>query len=255
MGECACEVRYVSNAGLLFRVQDQLLGIDLFCRDSAGLYPDTTPKLRQELFKEIADGRLDTLIFTHGHEDHFCLEDVLEAGRQNSRLRIISTGQVIEELCKAGMPGENLIAVSQSAFWLESGAFRIGAFYSVHEGAQYAQVQNLTLLMEASKQRWVVAGDAAPSGELFAKIGAWSKTIDCFFLPFPYVGLPSTRRMLGKELEIRRIFVLHQPRREADTQDWTGHARAVCRQAKDGLPMPLFPEGLGEWYSLELRYT
>lgn len=269
-------VRHVANAGLLFEAEGLLLGIDVFSRDDTGLYPDTPPAIRRELLEEIGECRLHTLIFTHGHGDHFCREDVLEAWGRNPGLRVVSTEAVAEELCRAGMPRECLQAVPggiqglsvpdgqkegerglpdpwgnpASALWMNFGVFRVGIFNSLHEGAQYAQVQNLTLLLEAGDQRWVVSGDAAASRELFSRVAAWAREIDWFFLPFPYVGLPSNRRMLEKELKIRHIFALHQPRPEADTQGWWEHAKAVCRQAKDELPMPLFPERPGQWYTL-----
>ena len=269
------KARYVSNAGLLFETEGQMLGIDVFSQDGTGLYPDTPPGIREELLEEIQAGRLNTLLFTHGHGDHFHREDVLAAWRRDPGLRVISTEAVVEELSRAGMPGERLQAVKAvpgmsalhghtergnaltglagepvPVFWMSLGVFRVGFLNTLHEGAQYAHVQNLTLLIEAAGQRLVVSGDAAPSRKLFAEIAAWSRKIDWFFLPFPYVGLPSTRRMLEEELKIRHIFVLHQPRPEADTQNWAAHAKEICGRAKDKLPMPLFPQGLGEWYPL-----
>ncbi len=248
MKDVLCKVRYVSNAGILFDAEGQTLAIDVFSRDGTGLYPDTPPGVRKELLEEIGAGRLNMLLFTHEHGDHFFKEDVLEAWRRNPGLRVFSTEAVVEELSRLGIPGECLGAVSGGV--LDVGAFRVGVLDTLHEGAMYAHVRNLTYLIEAGKQRFVVSGDAAPCRELFAGIAAWSREIDWFFLPFPYVGLPSVRRMLEKELEIRHIFVLHQPRPEADAQNWAAHAKEVCGRAKDKLPRPLFPEGLGGWYPL-----
>ncbi len=45
-------MRYVSNAGLVLEAEGESIGIDLFSRDSSGLYPDTPPEIRQELLEE-----------------------------------------------------------------------------------------------------------------------------------------------------------------------------------------------------------
>lgn len=254
-------MRYVSNAGLVLEADGEAIGIDVFSRDPSGLYPDTPPGIREELLEEIERGRLGTLIFTHGHGDHFCGEDVWEAGRRNPKLSVISTEPVIRALGSAGSSAgteENkccsLFSVPSqdtgAPFWIQTGPFRIGFLYTLHEGAQYAKVPNLTLLIEAAGQHWVVPGDAAAGRELFARIRQWSPVVDWFFLPFPYVGLLSSRRLLAESLEIRHAFVLHQPRPEADAQNWVGQAKRICRQAQDGLPDPVFPEELGSWYEL-----
>ena len=119
---------------------------------------------------------------------------------------------------------------------------------TVHEGEQYADVQNLTLLMEIGGEKFVVTGDAMPCKDLFENIGYWSKQIDWFLAPFPYVGLRSTRKLMKEYLDIQNIFVLHLPRKEADVQGWTTNTKRVCEMAKDGLPQPVFPECLGEQY-------
>lgn len=257
MKEEGCRMRYVSSSGLVLEMQGEAVGIDIFSRDPAHLYPDTPPGLCRELLQEIEEGRLRALIFTHEHGDHFCLEEVQEARKKRPGLSIISTDPVIRTLREAWK--ENLeedrlwtvpAAKTGEPVWIKLGPFRMGFLYTVHEGAQYAGVPNLTLLIEAAGQHWVIPGDAAASRELFAGIGAWSPTVDWFFLPFPYVGLRSSRRMLAEALKIRRAFVLHQPRPEADTQNWVRQARMVCSHSQDGLPNPVFPEKLGEWYEL-----
>ena len=52
------------------------------------------------------------------------------------------------------------------------------------------------------------------------------------------------------KLRIQGAFVLHQPRPEADAQNWVANAKRMCQRAKDGLPMPIFPEKLGDWWDL-----
>ena len=89
-----------------------------------------------------------------------------------------------------------------------------------------------------------------PCRELFAKIGEWNKGVDWFFAPFPYIGITSTRKLIKEYLDVRQIFVLHQPRKEKDSLNWVANTKRVCEKAKDGLPKPLFPEVFGDWYNL-----
>lgn len=231
-------VRYVSNAGLIFKIGEKSIGIDCFCRDSAKLYQDTPLEIRQGL-------NLDVLIFTHEHEDHFCVEYVKEAWEKNSNLQIYAGKKVIESLEEVNIPTDNLNQMEDGDV-LETDGLQVRFIETLHEGEQYADVQNLTLLIKKEDKHFVVTGDAMPCKELFEMISAWSGQIDWLFAPFPYVGLRSTRKFLKEHLDIQNIFVLHQPRKEADVQDWVANAKRVCENAKDGLPFPIFPEQLGE---------
>ena len=210
------------------------IGIDCLCKDTTKLYQDTPQEIRQVL-------KIDTLIFTHEHEDHFCAEYVKEAWEKNAALQIYSTRKVIACLEEIGIPDKNL-RVIKDGDKIQCNDVQITTMETVHEGEQYADVQNLTLLMEIGNEKFVVTGDAMPCKELFENISLWSKQIDWFLAPFPYVGLRSTRKLMKEYLDIQNIFVLHLPRKEADVQGWTANTKRVCEVAKDGLPQPVFPE-------------
>lgn len=234
--------QYVSNAGIIFRLGNKLIGIDCLCKDSSKLYQDIPTQIREEL-------KPDILIFTHEHEDHFCAEYVREAWENNPELVIYSTEKTINILQEMNMPEDNLYQVAGGEE-IEIDVLHITFMQSIHEGEQYADIQNLTLLIEIEDKHLVITGDAMPCQELFERIAAWSKNIDWFFAPFPYVGLRSTRKLMKEYLGIRNIFVLHQPRKEADVQNWVASTKRICERAKDGLPQPIFPDGIGEWYGI-----
>jgi L-ascorbate metabolism protein UlaG (beta-lactamase superfamily) len=236
------KIRYVSNAGIILSIEGINIGIDCFCRDSSKLYQDIPLEIRQEM-------KIDVLIFTHEHEDHFCAEFVKEAWEENKELQIVGNTKVIETLADIHIPASNLHEAREKDE-LHLGKVRIQFLESIHEGEQYFDVQNISLLINKEEKHYVVPGDAMPSREFFDKINAWSGKIDCFFVPFPYVGLHSTRKLLEEYFDIKNIFVLHQPRPEADTQDWVKNTKKVCQNASDGLPKPIFPEKLGERYKI-----
>lgn len=234
--------RYVSNAGIILDIQGKKIGIDCLCKDSSGLYQDTIPEVREKL-------DLDILIFTHEHEDHFSAEYVRETWEKNQNLQIYSTHGTVELLEQVGISTVNLHKV-QGGDKLQIDSLCIEFMKSIHEGEQYSDVQNLTLLINKEDKKLVVTGDAMPCKELFKRISNWSSNVDWLFAPFPYVGLRSTRRAMQDHLDIKNIFALHLPREEADVQNWIANTKRVCEVAKDEVPQPIFPEKLGEWYCI-----
>lgn len=247
-------MRYVSNAGIVLKQDKTSIGIDCFCRDSDHLYRDTPDEVCRELLQEIQEGQLQALIFTHEHSDHFCAEHVKEACGRNADLQVLAGQKAIQILRKEGIPEGQLQEIKPPCEKI-FGEIQVEFIETLHEGEKYADVQNLTLLIKKAGQGatgennnsiedkyLVITGDAAPTPELFKQIGQWSKRVDWLLAPFPYVGLRTTRKLLCDNLDIQNIFVLHQPRQEADTQNWVANTKKVCEQAKDNLPIPIFPD-------------
>lgn len=242
-------IRHTANAGVLIKIGRNSVGVDVFSRDPDGLYPDTPDAVRTELLDEIERGSIGTLFFTHAHGDHFCLEDTAGALERNPELVIISTEEVVGRLRKAAPGRGRMYAVSAAEKRNVIMQFQGGTaelFNSRHMGENYAGVQNLTVMLKMKGKRIVLPGDAWPEAELFARIGAWERESDVLIVPFPVIGLPSSRRVLAKYLKPAHILALHLPRREMDDQNWSASAKAVCERAADGLPMPYFGEKPGE---------
>lgn len=244
-------IRHTANAGVLINIGRNSLGVDLFSKDPEGLYPDTPTELRAKLLDEIEKGYIGALLFTHGHGDHFCLEDAVEALNRKPDLTVISTDEVIGLLQMAVPFGKGLYAISSKEranvrIKFPNGSLEL--FNSKHMGEAYAGVQNLVFMLEIDGKQIVIPGDAWPEPELFARIGKWSSKPDLLIAPFPLIGLPSSRRMMVEHLKPVHILALHLPRPEMDDQNWIASAKGICERAGDGLPMPDFGESLGKEY-------
>ncbi len=249
-------VRHTANAGVLITTKAGAVGVDLFSRDPQGLYEDTPADLQEDLLEELGKGRIGVLLFTHGHGDHFYMEAAEEALRRNPDLLVISTEEVIGKLKAAVPKAGGLSAVASGErenrrFVLPQGSLE--AFNSRHMGEQYAKVQNLVFLLETGGSRIVLPGDAAPSEELFRRIGLWCREPDLMAAPFPLFGIPTNRKMIERSLRVREILAVHLPRPEADGQNWTASAKRVCGQAHDSLPMPVFGEEPGREYVFQKK--
>lgn len=243
-----CMMWHVANAGVILSTDEHTqIGIDCFCKDNKGVYEDTPSDIRKELLEQIEQGNIKHLIFTHEHEDHFCPEDVKEAWLRNTALKIYGGNKVVEMLEAQGVPGTNLVTVTNGG-QVQVETFQLDFLETIHEGTRFADIANFTLLVTVGEQKIVIIGDAMPQESLFEQIAEWGQKIDGMLLPFPYVGLKSTRKLIEKYLNIDKIFVLHQPRKEADEQNWIGQAKKMCENASDALPFAFFPERLGKWY-------
>lgn len=229
------------------------MGIDLFSRDPEGLYEDTPIEVQKELLEEIEKGKIGAMLFTHGHGDHFYREAAVEALRRNPALTVIATEDVAEKLAGAVPQARKLYVISRQEEEnqvIQTPGLRWELFNSRHMGERYAQVQNLVCMMELSGKRIVVPGDAAPTPELFARIGRWSREVDLMIAPFPLFGIPTNRKMIVKSLRVCGGLAVHLPRPEADGQNWSASAKAVCARMRDGLPVPVFAEELGKEYHM-----
>ncbi len=243
-------IRHTANAGVTVKMGGNGIGIDLFSRDPQGLYPDTPGDVKEELLEEIEHGKIRTLVFTHEHGDHFCLEDAVQAFRRNRNIRIISTKEVIRQLKGAGVPMENMYQIKPEetgTVRMEVPGYLLTFFNSRHMGEAYQDVQNLVCILEAEGVRIVILGDAQPQPELFARIESLIEEIELLIGPFPLAGIPSNRRMM-KHMRIRRILAVHLPRPERDEQGWIESAKKVCGRAEDELGQVVFGEEIGKAY-------
>ena len=230
---------HTGNAGVVIQVLNieekgcAAIGFDVFARQPGGLYPDTPEAIRQELLRDIREKKLGTLVFTHEHADHFCPEDVAEALKMNPDLRIISTEETIRRIRA-----------------LEPEAGRLTAVAASEQKYRFADIQNLVCLLEAGGKHLMLPGDARPEKFLYERTAVWSKKIDWLIGPFPLMGLPSSRRLITRYLELGDVLAIHLPRPDKDTESWRKNAQHICETAGDGLPVPVFGDGTGKRYEL-----
>ena len=248
-GDAGMRIKYVGNAGVIIEADKTCVAVDCFCRDEFGIYPNLSAEEKESLFEMIENGNLKTLIFTHEHSDHFFASDVKVACEKHSDLKVLSGKKVIDLLYKERIPSEQLVEIEPPRS-VQEGELEIAFIKTEHDGDQYAEVENLTLLISIGRKKVVVTGDAKPSEALFAKISDWSKEVDLLIAPFPYVGLRSARKEMAKILSVGTIVATHEPRPEKDTLGWLKSTEKVCAQANDGLPAPVFSKKQKEWLCL-----
>ena len=250
---------HTGNAGIVIQVYNiegkssAAIGFDVFAKQPGGIYPDTPEAIRQELLRDIRKKKLETLVFTHEHADHFCPEDVAEALKMNPDLRIISTEETIRRIRALEPEAGRLTAMeaSEQKYRIVTlPGMRLTLFNSIHMGDRFADIQNLVCLLEAGGKRLMLPGDARPAKLLYERAAAWSQKMDWLIGPFPLMGLPSSRRLIARYLEVGQVLAVHLPRPDKDTEGWRKNAQHICETAGDGLPVPVFGDEPGKRYEL-----
>ncbi|MGB3973901.1 MAG: MBL fold metallo-hydrolase [Peptococcia bacterium] len=236
----------VANAGVLLDLDGKKVLIDGLCSCESSLF-HTLP---EETFQQIIQGQppfdgLELLLITHHHFDHFAADKTAEFLRHSPKAAVVSNSKVINKIkAELGEGGEyNLIPVELPLFSsveLTVKGIKLRVFSLRHDGKQFAEVSNLAFLIE-DEVKLMHVGDATASEENYATLGLADMGIDLFVAPFPYLGLPSARKVIIKYINPRQLVLVHFPVATKDSYGWIGSTLKNYQRIKDDfLPTKLF---------------
>lgn len=243
---------YVSNAGVLMNLGKKKILIDGLCSNGFELYKETPANISKDIILGIPPyDRIDLILITHHHQDHFDPALITEYIRNGGTAAIVSTEAAIAMLKKRLHPeqSDKLIALDilpgQSLKFTEAG-IDVEAFSMAHYGKEYQEVRNLAFLIK-DKARVLHVGDGASDPENYKGLQLAEEEIDLMIVPFPYVSLPSARRLIGEWVGPKKIASLHLPGKEQDSYGWIEAAKKSVRRADKDFPQVVFLEDPGEY--------
>lgn len=109
------EAEHMANAGLIIRTAGCGIGIDLFAADPEGVYPDLTADGYSRILSLVKSGRINALLFTHEHPDHFdagMTVRAAEAAKESGRsLGILTTPAAARLLVREGLHPSEITVV------------------------------------------------------------------------------------------------------------------------------------------------
>lgn len=220
------KVTYVANAGVLLEAGCSKIMIDGLCNTDIPIYKNTPEAIRKQIVHGIPPfDKIDILLFTHHHADHFDPESTCEYLKHNADTVLISTDKAISDLKKAGFSsgGKRLIGINSlpgEITALNINGISVKAIATRHDGRDYDDVLNLAFLVEADGRKFLHVGDAKPVKDNFMTAGLAGQDIDLLIAPFPYVGLSTARSIIESFIRPRKIMAIHMPYRELDSEGW-----------------------------------
>lgn len=247
---------YIANAGVLININSKKVVIDGLNNANYQLYKGTPIEISEKIIGGIPPfDNIDVMLITHNHSDHFDMESVAKFLQKNSDTVVVSNHDVISTIRShiSGIEETRLIGILpkyQCEERIQVKGIDIVAFSLVHDGKENAEVNNLAFLIDSSK-KVLHLGDGAAIKENYEGLNLQKYKIDLLIANFPYVSVPSARKIIMDYIKPRKIAVVHLPYEERDRFGWIKAAKKSYERVKDSFVETEFLEGIG--LSIEIR--
>ena len=207
-------ITFLSNAGVVLELGGAALMVD-------GLY-----KAQGLPFSDVPEGvlesaRADYLAFTHTHHDHLdrrkleaylaahAVKGLLLPPRVRSDLHGVPAWEMKGTEGKTGFPGLDI-------YW----------YRTPH--LDHAKPEHHSFVVHGGGSTALVAGDAMPSREHFARMAA-GESVDAMLATPIFLQEPEGRAILAEVVRPKRVFIYHIPQSEDDVH---GLRRMAQRQVE-----------------------
>ncbi|NMA23953.1 MAG: hypothetical protein GX938_10670 [Spirochaetales bacterium] len=127
---------------------------------------------------------------------------------------------------------------------------KIQSFSMIHDGEEYENVRNLGYLIEIGGRKILHVGDAKPVKENYQKFDLINKGLDLLIAPFPYVGLPTARRVIEEYIRPKKIVAVHLPYPNLDKFGWIDATMKSFNKIKEKFFETVFFENIGEFINI-----
>ncbi len=211
-------VRLTANAGVLIQYHGKKILVDAM----HNRYTQRFSSVPDDLLYEIAHGEgefehVDLLVYTHDHPDHYSREWTQEFLANHPDTQLISP--------IADFEGQDNVSVLRNeSEELSFHGIRIQARQLVHDGLEYAEVENYGFIFTIDGENFSVLGDSTFDVEEIRQLVCDVDTIGNAFFNFPFVTLSKGRKIIKEVVCPRRMILYHLPFAEKDRH---GYAQAT----------------------------
>jgi L-ascorbate metabolism protein UlaG (beta-lactamase superfamily) len=209
------ELTYIGCEGVLVRSASGAFMIDaLFGAEAAGYHTPASPAYADVRAARPPFDRVDVVLATHFHQDHFDAEVVAGYLRASDGTRFLSTPQAVERLV-AHAPDLASRAVAVEAaegvrLARDFGRVRVEAFGLSHGKVNFGDVQHLGLVVTVDGCSVVHLGDGIIDEKTLRRAGLLaSPPLDVGVLPFWFLTYPFGKRLVARAFRPRAVFACH----------------------------------------------
>lgn len=225
---------YIGCEGVLVRSSAGSVLIDgLFGPEAEGFHTPSAAALAEVRAARPPFDRVDVVLATHHHEDHFDPAAVAEYMRASAHTRFASTPQAVERLlARAPELASRAVAVAAPEgvrVGHEFGGVRAEAFGLSHGKVNYADVQQVGWVVTLDGRSVVHLGDGIIDEKTLRRAQLLDAPIDVGVLPFWFLTYPFGKRLVARAFRPRAVFAVHIRLHEREQvvneiESWIGDA-------------------------------
>lgn len=205
-------IRYIGNEGFLISANGSAVLIDALHAAEGTYMGPRRVDLRTIQAAQAPFDRVQHLLFSHRHYDHFEAAMAASYLRLHRHVGLTSSPQVAEPVRKqlgvanqvrAVLPQENALVS------FEAGSARVTAYRIRHSGARNRQIQNLVHVIEIGGRRVAHLGDADMDVALFEHYLDREEPVDVALVPYWFYGSEAGREIITKVLRPAEVIGMH----------------------------------------------
>lgn len=210
-------VQYLANEGFLIEGGGKKILIDALFGDGLSGYPAVPKGMREALESAQAPfDKVDLILATHYHGDHFNASAVARHLRANPSTRFLSTPQAVDRVMRQ-VVGESQVLERLEGIYPDRGETptkTLGAvevtLLRLHHGFGHRPpVQNLGFLIRLGDFQILHIGDTEATVNDFEPFGLTSRNIDLALLPSWFLTYPKWKEAIREQIQPQRIGVMH----------------------------------------------
>jgi L-ascorbate metabolism protein UlaG (beta-lactamase superfamily) len=213
------KLTYLANEGVLIESGDQGVLVDALFREGVANYARLEGETRREL--ESAQGlgaRVDVVLVTHWHADHYDPQSVGEHLRHNPTATLLSSQEVVGRLAQEyaaygtiGARTKVVVPAPGTSVTTDTGGVTIHVLRIRHNPSRNFPSEHLGYLIEVGGRRVIHVGDAEPALDNFQLVERMPAGVDVALVPFWYLTSATGREIVRRQMRATLVVAMHVP--------------------------------------------
>ena len=211
-------VTYIANVGVMVEIDEKKVLIDaLFGQDNLKFDAPTPDQITEMVQGQAPYNKVDMVLFTHAHDDHFDPLITLDYLKANPTTKMIAPGQALDSMKAFGDVNDDISNRVLTYPWTKGwrvftdGPITVKSAYAIHGGKINFKVQNLIHIVQVGKKKVLHLGDTQMELSQIQNLRLNYEDIDVAIVPFWYLSSLYGGELLRNYVNAKKYVGVHLP--------------------------------------------